>query len=53
MTDDVGLERCRRDMESQLGMCRNKRLWIGSDWNADVEGGVGGIECVVILEWKV
>ena len=31
MTDEVaqvGLERCRRDLESQLSMCRNERLLI-------------------------
>ena len=49
----MGLERYLRDIKSQLGMCRNERLLIGSDWKTDVEGGVGGIECVVILEWKV
>ena len=36
MTDEVGLERCRRDLESQLSMCRNERLLIGGDWNANV-----------------
>ena len=39
MTDEVGLERCRRDLESQLSMCRNERLLIGGDWNANVERG--------------
>ena len=39
MTDEVGLERCRRDMESQLSMCRNERLLIGGDWNANVGRG--------------
>ena len=39
MTDDVGMERCQRDMESQLGMCRNERLLIGGDWNANVGRG--------------
>ena len=39
MTDDVGLERCRRDMESQIGMCRNERLLIGNDWNMNVGRG--------------
>ena len=36
MTDKVGLERCRRDLENQLSMCRNERLLIGGDWNANV-----------------
>ena len=39
MTDEVGLERCRRDLESQLSMCRNERLLIGGDWNANVGRG--------------
>ena len=39
MTDGVGLERCRRDLESQLSMCRNERLLIGGDWNANVGRG--------------
>ena len=39
MTDEVALERCRRDMESQLSMCRNERLLIGGDWNANVKRG--------------
>ena len=32
MTDDEGLERRRRKMESQIGMCRGERLF---DWNVD------------------
>ena len=39
MTEEVGLERCRRDLESQLNMCRNERLLIGGDWNANVRRG--------------
>ena len=39
MTDEVCLERCRRDLESQLSMCRNERLLIGGDWNANVGRG--------------
>ena len=39
MTDEVGLERCRKDLESQLSMCRNERLLIGGDWNANVGRG--------------
>ena len=39
MTDEVGLECCRRDLESQLSMYRNERLLIGGDWNANVERG--------------
>ena len=39
MTDEQGLERCRRDVESQIGMCRNERLVIGGDWNANVGRG--------------
>ena len=41
MTDKVGLERCRRDLESQFSMCRpmNKRPLIGGDWNANVGRG--------------
>ena len=30
MTDEVGLKSCRRDLESQLSMCRNERLLIGT-----------------------
>ena len=39
MTDEVCLERCRRDLESQLSMCRNERLLIGGDWKANVGRG--------------
>ena len=37
MADDVGLKLCRRDMESQLGMCRNERLLIGGDGKGECE----------------
>ena len=37
MTDNVGLERCRRDLESQVSMCRNERLLIRGDWKANVK----------------
>ena len=49
MTDEVGLESRRRDLESQLSMCRNERLLIGTRMCG---GGVRGTECVVILEWE-
>ena len=52
MTDEVGLERCRRDLESQLSMCRNERLLIGGNWSANVWRGVRGMECVVSLEYE-
>ena len=43
MTDDEGLEHCRREMEDQLFMCRNERLLVGGDWNEDVGRGCHGI----------
>ena len=39
MTDKMDLERGRRDLQSQLNMCRYERLLIGSDWNANVGRG--------------
>ena len=39
MTDEVSMERCRRDLKSQLSICRNERLLIGGDWNANVGRG--------------
>ena len=39
MTDEQSMERCRRDVESQIGMCRKERLVIGGDWNANVGRG--------------
>lgn len=34
--DEQGMERCRRDMESQVAMNGNERLVIGGDFNASV-----------------
>ena len=39
MTDEVGLVRCQRGLESQLSMCRNERLSIGGDWDENVGRG--------------
>jgi len=46
-TDEGAMERYRRDLESQVGMCRSERLVIGGDFNASVgkdseRGGVCG-----------
>ena len=35
-TDAEAMERYRRDVECQVGMCRNERLVIGGDFNASV-----------------
>ena len=39
MTEEVGQERCQRDLKSQFSMCRNKRLLFGGEWNANVGSG--------------
>ena len=52
MTDEVGLERCRRDLESQLSMCRNERLLIGGDSNANVGRGSARNGVCGDFEWE-
>ena len=35
-SDEVGMERCRRDVETQLGIGRREKIVIGGDFNASV-----------------
>ena len=45
-TDREALERCRRDLETQLGMGRREKLVIGGDFNANVGRNREGINGV-------